>query len=317
MPPWAALPGYGRFANENVVTLRETQFIVSWVEGLGPRNAGTVFTNTAAQAGGSPSAAVQAHIDPDAWRLGRPDLIRELEPVTVEPRDANGGDVVRTDLDLGPQLSAARRVRAVEYMPGDRRVVRAAFFTVQETGQWIGSWTPWYGFMTLPADAAYQLPAGAHIAAEIHYRRTSERVVDRGRIGLFFETRDSALPVSDFVVTARKESGAAARSGPERFHGETILAADTALVALRPDVLPGLSSIEVVAKRADGTTDVLLFAKDIPFEWPTPYIFKEPVRVRRGTKVAVTAYVQDGVALPDAVRLTVSGVVQASRPGHP
>ena len=117
--------------------------------------------------------------------------------------------------------------------------------------------------------------------------------------GCFSRHASSALPVSDFVVTARKESGAAARSGPERFHGETILAADTALVALRPDVLPGLSSIEVVAKRADGTTDVLLFAKDIPFEWPTPYIFKEPVRVRRGTKMAVTAYVQDGVALPD------------------
>src|SRR6478672_48151 len=32
MPPWAALPGYGRFANENVVTLREAQFIVSWME---------------------------------------------------------------------------------------------------------------------------------------------------------------------------------------------------------------------------------------------------------------------------------------------
>ena len=47
MPPWAAVPGYGQFANDNSLTLRETQFLVSWVEGLGPRNSGTVFTNTA------------------------------------------------------------------------------------------------------------------------------------------------------------------------------------------------------------------------------------------------------------------------------
>src|SRR6202030_1903506 len=47
MPPWSAFPGYGQFANDNGLTLRETQFIVSWVEGSGPRNAGTVFTNTA------------------------------------------------------------------------------------------------------------------------------------------------------------------------------------------------------------------------------------------------------------------------------
>ena len=40
MPPWAAVPGYGQFVNDNSLTLRETQFIVSWVEGLGPRNAG-------------------------------------------------------------------------------------------------------------------------------------------------------------------------------------------------------------------------------------------------------------------------------------
>src|SRR5262249_17155732 len=42
MPPWAAVPGYGQFANDNSLALRETQFIISWVEGLGPRNSGTV-----------------------------------------------------------------------------------------------------------------------------------------------------------------------------------------------------------------------------------------------------------------------------------
>jgi mono/diheme cytochrome c family protein len=311
MPPWAAMPGYGRFANENLVTLRESQFIVSWMEGLGPRNAGRVFTNTAA--GGPQPAAVQAHIDLDAWQLGQPDLTRDLEAVTVEPGRGDDVYVVRTVLDPEAQLSEARRVRAVEYIPGDRRVVRAAFFTVQETGQWIGSWTPWYGFMKLPDEAAYQLPAGAHIAAEVHYHRASERVVDRGRIGLFFDARASAAPVSDFVVAAGKESGVAARNGSRRFHAETFLAADTALLALRPDVVPGLASIEVVARRADGTSDVLLFAKDIPFEWPTPYIFREPVHLRRGTKLAVTAYVNDGEVLPDGFRLTASGYASGAR----
>src|SRR3989440_11530010 len=28
MPPWAAVPGYGQFANENTLTLRESQFII-------------------------------------------------------------------------------------------------------------------------------------------------------------------------------------------------------------------------------------------------------------------------------------------------
>src|SRR5262245_32098242 len=159
MPPWPALPGYGRFANENVVTLRESQFIVSWMEGLGPRNAGKVFTNTS-DPSAPKTAAVRAHVDFGAWPLGTPDLTRDLEPVVVE---ANRPDEVkRTVIDLG--LTAERTIRALEYLPGDRRVVRAAFFTVQETGQWIGSWTPWYGFTKLPDGVGFRLPPGAHIA---------------------------------------------------------------------------------------------------------------------------------------------------------
>ena len=45
MPPWPAVAGYGDFVNDNHLTMRETQFLVSWVEGLGPRNAGKVFLN--------------------------------------------------------------------------------------------------------------------------------------------------------------------------------------------------------------------------------------------------------------------------------
>ena len=46
MPPWRAVPGYGQFANDNGLTLREFAFIVSWVEGNGPKSAGqTVLLN--------------------------------------------------------------------------------------------------------------------------------------------------------------------------------------------------------------------------------------------------------------------------------
>jgi hypothetical protein len=303
MPPWAALPGYGRFANENAVTLRESQFIVSWMEGLGPRNAGQVFTNTAAQ-GGPIRAAVRAHADFGVWQLGQPDLIRELDAVSVEP--GRPDDVERSSIDLGTNVEL--RVRAFEYMPGDRRVVRAAVFTVQETGQWIGSWTPWYGFVKLPANAAYRLPPGAHIAAEIHYRHTDERVIDRGQIGLFFSDDSSAKSVSNIVVTARRASDARGESGSlRRFHGESTVATDMALLALRPDLVPGLTSVEVAAHRADGGTDILLFAKNIPQAWPTPYIFKDPVVVRRGTRLSVTAYVQNASAPSDDVRVLLSG----------
>src|SRR5215469_766222 len=83
MPPWAAVPGYGQFANDNSLTLRETQFIVSWVEGLGPRNSGTVFTNVAGADAARPQE-IRAHTDFGKWQLGTPDLIRQLPANTIE-----------------------------------------------------------------------------------------------------------------------------------------------------------------------------------------------------------------------------------------
>jgi hypothetical protein len=287
MPPWSAVPGYGQFVNDNSLTLREMQFMISWVEGLGPRNSGTVFTNVVDS--GLPRQTVRAVSNFGHWQLGQPSLTRQGEANTIEP--GQGDTVKRSTIDLG--LTAERRVRALEYMPSDRRVVRAAFFTVQETGQWIGSWTPWYGFAELPASVAFRLPAGSHIVAEIHYRAAKERVVERGTLGLFFADQPTPKSVSDLIVEAKSPVA----SG--RFRAETRLTIDTNVVALRPDVSAGAKSIEVSARKPDGGTDVLLFAKDIVQGWPTAYILKEPLVIRRGTVLSITSY-------GSPVKLTVS-----------
>src|SRR6516162_5749781 len=104
MPPWAAVPGYGQFINDNSLTLRETQFIVSWVEGLGPRNSGTVFTNVADATG--PRPVVRAKADFGHWQLGPPSLMRQIEGNIIEP--GQGNLIKRTVVDLG--LTAERRL---------------------------------------------------------------------------------------------------------------------------------------------------------------------------------------------------------------
>jgi hypothetical protein len=295
MPPWAAVPGYGRFANDNSLTLRETQFVVSWVEGLGPRNAGTVFRNIA-DASGAPAAPSQTSRTPASagdqsgrWRVGEPSLILALPAQTVAPQQNR---VVRVVIESG--LTVDRRIRALEYSPGDRRVVRAAFFSVQETGQWIGSWTPWYGFVELPAGTAYRIPARAHVVAEIHYRGAGEPIVDAGTLGLAFAKDDASSLVSDLVIEPLRDPRPG-RTGT-RLRNEARVDADTDALAVRADLSDDITSLEVSARRPDGGTDVLLFAKDFPRDWPTPYIFAEPVRLRRGTRLVVTAYSGGGAA---------------------
>lgn len=308
MPPWSAFPGYGEFLNDNSLTLREVQFMNSWVEGSGPRDAGRVFTNIA-----DPRAPrrqeIRAEADFGHWRLGEPDWKRALPPRTIGPKQ--GDFTERVVVDTG--LTSERLVRGLEYMPGDRRVVRSAVFTVQETGQWVGSWTPWYGFMSLPKGAAWRVPAGAHIAADIQYHGTQQPVVDQGTLGLFFADTATTDFVSDLVLESKGDMPLGAVR--QKFRAAVRLPAMTYLVALQPQYFPGVESLEISARKPDETTVTMLFVKNIRLDWPTPYLFKNPIALPAGSELFATAYYTNPGASPKraGIRVTFSRYQQAGR----
>ena len=289
MPPWSAVAGYGEFINDNRLTLRESQFLVSWVEGLGPRNAGRVFLNVVDPTAAAPQE-VRATTHANHWRLGQPDLTLD-----VAAGNQRSG-IRRAVVDL--TLTSARQVRALEFMPGDRRAVSAAVFSVEGTGQWLGSWTPWHPFVSLPDGAAYRLPARSRIVVDVQYRGTSDARIDRGTLGVFFSNAPASKTATDLVLDARPSAGTQALKGHAR------LSRDTVVWAIQPEIVPGLSSIEVSARRPDGGTDVLLALTDPSIEWPTPYLLKTPRRLARGTEVLVVA--RPSASLPRLLRVRIS-----------
>ena len=293
MPPWSAVAGYGAFVNDNNLTVRETQFLVSWVEGLGPRNAGTVFLNVARPGAAPSEVRATAHVG--HWQLGEPDVSHPLPATRVETDHTDF--VQRMVVDTG--LRSARRMRAIEFQPGDRRVVRAASFFVEGTGQWLGSWTPWYGFVKLPDGVTTRLPARSRIVAEVHYRAADRPVIDRGTIGLFFSQENASSVSSDVVLDAKTVM-------PGKLRAIRRLSRDTGVWALRPDLVTGIESIEVSARTPDGGTEILLLSKNPPIEWPTPYIMKTPRLLPRGTQIALVVQRRAGVAADGGVRLTMS-----------
>ena len=111
---------------------------------------------------------------------------------------------------------------------------------------------------------------------------------------------------SDIVLEAAGDAAAGVSS--QRFRADTRLGVDSSVSALRPEVQPGVKSIEVSARRPDGGTDILLFTKDPSPDWPTPYIFKDPVVLPQGTTLSVTAYYANETAASrrGGIRLTVS-----------
>lgn len=307
MAPWAAVPGYGDFVNDNALTQREVDFLVSWAESFGPRNNGAVYTGVAADL--AAPKAVQAHTQFGRWSLGTPDL---LLPLTAKLIGAQQPQVVQVTV-IDPKLKAERWLSALEYQPGNRRMVHAVIFRIQETGQWLGGWTPWRGFADLPQGLAYRLPPGAHISAEIHYYGSGESLVDTGSLALHFADQPSARPVSDLVLDARPAAGAA--GGMQTLRAVQTLDSDWTVLALQPTLHPGVQSIEVSARTPDGATRILLFANEIPLAWPTPYVLRNAVSLPQGTELSVIGhFIGDVPGAADGMRVTLSGYGGAALP---
>jgi len=307
MPPWRSVAGYGQFANDNALSGRELQFIVSWVEGNGPKTKDQTLIVNFDQNKSNPNEKLQ--LDSTRWTLGNPDAQVMLAANAIPA--GQGDEIRRVTVDLG--LTADRHIRALEYKPGDRRVVRAAFFSVEETRQWLGSWTPWYGVTSLPQDVGYSVPAGSHVTAEIHYRRASQAVEDRGTLGVYFAPKPPVHSPADFSVALNNDGSATAQG--QKFTGALTIPADINVLSFKPDVQPGVEAIEVNAKKPDGTVQVVLLIRNVLADWPTPYIPKDPITLRKGTELGVTYYVKpDATPAPTNLKLTLSAYAAGGGP---
>jgi hypothetical protein len=294
MPPWRAQPGYGQFANDIGLTNRELNFLVAWVEGNGPKTKDQVLVVNLDQ--GETADADSLKFDPSRWMLGKPELLKALPAHTVPAGQSD--EVRRVVVDLG--LTNERWVRGLEFKPGDRRVVRAVDFTVEGTGQWLGSWTPWYGFSALPGNVAYRLPAGAKVVAEIHSRGSDVDVNDTGSLAVYFADKAASSPMDLSIATNPDPSS----TRMKKYTGSLRVASDVNVLAFKPANEAGLDSFEVSTRRADGGVRVLLLVRDVMPQWPTPYILKEPLRVSKDTELRVTYYYKAGTTPSAAPTLT-------------
>jgi hypothetical protein len=103
---------------------------------------------------------------------------------------------------------------------------------------------------------------------------------------------DSRINESKILVMRATEDVPA---GAEHYRVEKSvkISASAEAIAIRPLLFPFAQSLEVTAYRPDGTTEVLVWAKDYRYDWQPAFIFKEPVRLPMGTRVRAVAYINN------------------------
>jgi hypothetical protein len=284
MPPWSAVAGYGRFANDNSLTQMELDLLVAWTDGGAP--SGQTLDEEARPAVPIAPFAVWAHGKPDA-------VLSASKPPTI-PASAPDG-LVRVEVPTG--FSSEQKVRGFALKPGDRRVIRSATLVEKASGRWLFSWTPWQTDMELPAGSAFTLPAGAVLTLEIAYRGTDEDVIDASEVGVYFAGA-TALPASVHTMGAAAGQSLAPGADPVRMRAESTLTEPTNLFAIWPELGAEGRSLELTALLPDGSVQPLVWLKDYRADFRSPFVFADPVALPKGTRLVLTAYVQNAGDAP-------------------
>ena len=307
MPPWSAVNGYGHFANDMSLTTREVSLILAWADG------------------GAPPGVLLADQDKPpvfvpplrGWEQGPPDAV--VKVATDHKVDASAKDYVK-QFEVSITATEPRWVRSIQLNPVDRRVVRYAAIYEAGTRRWLGTWTPGQQISSWPSSAAVRLPARAKLTMEIGYRGAEEPGSGETELGLYFSERRPGNVASTIELAAPAANVPASTTG-QRVRTETTISAATSATAIWPMLGSGGRSIEVTVIRPDGAVEPLLWLKNYRGDWPSPYVFRDPVALSSGTRVVLTAYYDNTgdaplQARPAVALATFTPSPQAATPGR-
>ena len=288
MPPSQAVKGFGRFHDDYSLSQREIDQIVSWVEGGAPKGDDKDLPTSMAKGG---------------WLPGQPDLI--LAPQRDVNISAGTGDEYRC-LTLPTNLKEDRWVTAVDFHPGNGAAVHCASFGIERSkaretsddsvncaaADSLGTWMPGQAVTRLPKNVARSLPAGARIVVRIHYYKTGEAISDQSSLGLYF-ARGQAMKPLRAIALAAPEADIPAGAKRYRVRVSYTMPEAAEAIAIRPLLVPFAKSVAATAYRPDGTSEVLIWARDYHYDWQPDYTFRQPVRLPKGTRIEVIAYLDN------------------------
>jgi mono/diheme cytochrome c family protein len=308
MPPWNADEGYGELKRAHTLTPKELDVILTWATGGNPR--------------GSLDQVLPKVELKNEWKLGAPDLVLKLPEAFTLAADKME-DTHEFTLPSG--TTDAQWVRAVDLLPGTPSIVRSATIFVKSAAapaeknapspeQVLGLWLP--GEDQAPdSGVAVKLPAGAQIGIRIHYKKTwqfeGKALTDRSTLGVYFSKNGATTTTPQELMAVPIESAAPAGAG-QTVRFSQMLGEDVQALALSPDKVPGNISLQVEAVKPDGSR-VPMIRLNTRADWDRRYWFDKPMTLPRGTRIEVTANLQDPDMLSAAFTAAPGGAPATAR----
>ena len=335
MPPWHADPAYGEFLNERRLTQPEKDTILKWVAAGAPEgNAADLPAQPVYPDGwtvGKPDAVfalaedypvpangtidykyfeVPTNFTEDKWiqafevKPGTPAVVhhvivyarapRRERPAAAPAQNAAPQQQPRRPppFSFAPGMEEPESVKANaarQSTPNDRPVPDTGL------GSFVGGFAPGQGFRIFQPGSAIRLPAGTTLVFQMHYTANGKAATDRSKIGFVFaneppkqETIIAALVNQNFTLPA----GAA----NTRVDAEMTINQDTTLWSLLPHTHVRGTRWQVEATYPDGRKEMLLSVPHYDFNWQTDYVFKQPLKLAKGTVLRSSAWYDNSPA---------------------
>jgi hypothetical protein len=296
MPPWLPEPGFGQFAGERRLGAEQIQVIQQW-EKEGARE-------------GDPSDLPARPTWTGEWQLGQPDLVVEMPKPYLLP--AEGKDVYRNFIIPVP-LSASRFVKALEFQPGNPKIVHHTFFSLDRTrqsrrldgkdgqpgfpgmnvpesvqmpeGQLLG-WQPGRVPSPQPEGLSWALEKDADFVLQMHLRPSGRAEVIQSKVGLYFADAPPTNTCFRLVLrclTIDIAPGSTDYVAKDKF----VLPVDVWALAVLPHAHYLCKEMQGSAILPDGTKKWLIRITDWDFNFQGDYRYADPVFLPKGTTLSM------------------------------
>lgn len=289
MPPAQVDPTISHFDNANYLDVKDEQALVHWIDAKTPRGKSKT----------DPLHSVVA-LETE-WQLGEPDLVVEVPAFEVP---ASGVlDYFNNVISL--DFPEDRYVRAIQFIPGDKRVLHHLLSYVISPEQseanevldeenirdFMEGYAPGKTDATVfPENTGVFIPKGFNLSMQMHYTTFGKAVVDKTRVGLYFhdkkpEYKYLTKPVSfggTNLVLRPNEADHAMNS-------QFVFDHDTTLYALRPHMHYRGKSFKFSVIYPDGKRETLMNVPNYNFAWQPTYRLTEPKFLPAGSRVITDA----------------------------